>query len=76
MNLYTDRQVINVSPYSGVDLKHIKLVDCIRDMDKLRYLYPQTPKELAFGKYFSEIPKKDEKIVHDGPYTKLRTTLE
>lgn len=53
-----------VKPFSGNDLKQIALPDILCNFrlmeaenipaNPLCYLYPNTPKDQAFGKYYSE----------------------
>lgn len=72
--------VKTVQPFTKVDLSQIPFVEIIRNYqileaenipeNPLRYLYPNTPKDEAFGKYYSE------KSGDDSPYIKyIKTKL-
>lgn len=45
--------VCNLCPFTDKDFKIRSLADRIKDLDKLWTLYPATPKNVAFGKYWS-----------------------
>uniref|UniRef100_A0A672KBR2 Signal transducer and activator of transcription 1-alpha/beta-like n=1 Tax=Sinocyclocheilus grahami TaxID=75366 RepID=A0A672KBR2_SINGR len=72
--------VQTVKPFTSTDLKQIALPDILCDfwimvaenipVNPLCYLYPNTPKDQAFGKYYSE------KTGEENPYLKyLKTKL-
>lgn len=46
-------KVISIEPYDASDIKSISLVNRIRDIKVLTHLYPNTPKDVAFGKYYT-----------------------
>ncbi len=48
------REVANVEPYSRKDLSIRSLPDRINDCVQMRALYPNVPKNAAFGKYYSQ----------------------
>ena len=47
-------KVYNLQPWFEKDLAIRSLADCIKDLDQLQTLYPNTPKDEAFGKYYTE----------------------
>uniref|UniRef100_A0A1L8DG60 Signal transducer and activator of transcription n=1 Tax=Nyssomyia neivai TaxID=330878 RepID=A0A1L8DG60_9DIPT len=51
-------QIYMVQPFSGNDFKIRALSDHISDLPQLSMLYPNIPKETAFGKYYSAYPVK------------------
>ncbi|NWI28254.1 STAT6 protein, partial [Sula dactylatra] len=46
-------QVENIQPFSAKDLSIRSLGDRIRDLGQLRNLYPNTPKDQAFGSHYN-----------------------
>ena len=62
-------KVYNLQPWFEKDLAIRSLPDCIKDLDQLRILYPGTPKDDAFAKYYSE----EKVVVGDGDY--VRATI-
>lgn len=48
-----DRTVFCIAPMDENDLKQKRLANCIRDLENLKFLYPATPKDQAFGNYYS-----------------------
>ncbi|NXD45748.1 STAT6 protein, partial [Copsychus sechellarum] len=46
-------QVENIQPFSAKDLSIRSLGDRIRDLEQLRNLYPNTPKDQAFGSHYN-----------------------
>ncbi|XP_067933839.1 signal transducer and activator of transcription 5A-like [Watersipora subatra] len=48
-----DIAVCNIKPFTDKDFRVRSLADRIKDIKFLQYLYPQIPKETAFGKYWS-----------------------
>lgn len=58
-----DEQVYMISPFTGNDFKIRKLADRISDLSPLVYLYPDKPKDIAFGKHYSS---PSERIVSGG----------
>lgn len=49
-------QVENIQPFSAKDLSIRSLGDRIRDLRQLRNLYPNTPKDQAFGCHYNSEP--------------------
>ncbi|KAM8990465.1 signal transducer and activator of transcription 6 isoform 3-T3 [Ara ararauna] len=47
-------QVENIQPFSAKDLSIRSLGDRIRDLGQLRNLYPNTPKDQAFGSHYNK----------------------
>ncbi|XP_032939213.1 signal transducer and activator of transcription 6 [Catharus ustulatus] len=47
-------QVENIQPFSAKDLSIRSLGDRIRDLEQLRNLYPNTPKDQAFGSHYNK----------------------
>ncbi|XP_064595431.1 signal transducer and activator of transcription 5B-like isoform X2 [Liolophura sinensis] len=47
------RQVWNLAPYTAKDFAIRSLADRIKDLPNLVYLYPHTPKDDAFSKYYT-----------------------
>lgn len=43
----------NIQPFSAKDLSIRSLGDRIRDLEQLRNLYPNTPKDQAFGSHYN-----------------------
>lgn len=43
----------NIQPFSAKDLSIRSLGDRIRDLGQLRNLYPNTPKDQAFGSHYN-----------------------
>lgn len=62
-------KVYNLQPWFEKDLAIRSLADCIKDLDQLQTLYPNTPKDEAFGKYYTE----EEVVVGEGDY--VRATI-
>ncbi|XP_041351652.1 signal transducer and activator of transcription 5B-like [Gigantopelta aegis] len=52
-------EVWNLKPFGAKDFSIRSLADRIKDLHNLVYLYPDIPKENAFGKYFSSNPGED-----------------
>ncbi|OXB50879.1 UNVERIFIED_CONTAM: hypothetical protein H355_005275, partial [Colinus virginianus] len=50
-------QVENILPFSAKDLSIRSLGDRIRDLGQLRNLYPNTPKDQAFGCHYNSEPR-------------------
>ena len=46
-------QVSNLCPFTDRDFRIRCLADRIQDLKNLLHLYPNTPKEVAFGKYWT-----------------------
>uniref|UniRef100_A0A8C5QIR1 Signal transducer and activator of transcription n=1 Tax=Leptobrachium leishanense TaxID=445787 RepID=A0A8C5QIR1_9ANUR len=67
----------SVEPYTKKELSAVTFPDIIRNYkvmaaenipdNPLRYLYPNTPKDLAFGKYYSRPKEAPEPMDVDGP---------
>ncbi|XP_018094530.1 signal transducer and activator of transcription 1-alpha/beta isoform X3 [Xenopus laevis] len=67
----------SVEPYTKRELSAVTFPDIIRNYkvmaaenipeNPLRFLYPDTPKDLAFGKYYSRPTEADEPMDLDGP---------
>ncbi|OCT63934.1 hypothetical protein XELAEV_18045030mg [Xenopus laevis] len=67
----------SVEPYTKKELSAVTFPDIIRNYkvmaaenipeNPLRFLYPDTPKDMAFGKYYSRPKEADEPMDLDGP---------
>ncbi|XP_062401284.1 signal transducer and activator of transcription 2 isoform X2 [Sardina pilchardus] len=79
-DLQGNRNVRSVQPFTKTDMSQIPFVEIIRNFqileagnipeNPLRYLYPDIPKDMAFGKYYTE------KGGEDSPYFKyIKTKL-
>lgn len=42
-----------LQPFTAKDFQIRSLADRIADLDHLHFLYPDIPKDLAFGKYYT-----------------------
>lgn len=42
-----------LQPFTAKDFQIRSLADRIADLHHLHYLYPDTPKDVAFGKYYT-----------------------
>ncbi|XP_037041739.1 signal transducer and transcription activator-like [Bradysia coprophila] len=47
-------RVVSLQPFSWKDFTIRSLADCIKDLDQCVTLYPDIPKDNAFGKYYSD----------------------
>ena len=47
------REVFMVQPFTSKDLVIRKLADRISDLKHLLFLYPDVPKDVVFGKYYT-----------------------
>lgn len=73
-------QVRSVEPYTKKELSAVSLADILRNYrvmaaenvpeDPLRFLYPNTPKDDAFGKYYSK-PTDSEYTTIEACYVEL-----
>lgn len=51
----SQRKVLMLQPFLHKDLVVRTLADRIRDLKQLLYLYPDTPKDVAFGAYYTPL---------------------
>lgn len=56
-------QIFMLQPFLAKDFVIRSLPDHIQDLPQLQNLYPDTPKEVAFGKYFSSFPGMSSGII-------------
>jgi len=49
------REVYNLQPFTSKDFQIRALADRINDLKHLVYLYPNIPKDEAFGKYYAQV---------------------
>nr|XP_054750108.1 signal transducer and activator of transcription 5B-like [Lytechinus pictus] len=52
-----ERQVYNLQPFTGDDFNIRSLSDRIHDLSHLTHLYPEKPKDTAFGQYYTNEPE-------------------
>ena len=65
--------VCNLSPFTDKDFKIRSLADRVKDIECLTRLYPDIPKEEAFGKYWSaDLPSM---TMPPGPEDYIKHTL-
>ncbi|XP_021955886.1 signal transducer and activator of transcription 5B isoform X2 [Folsomia candida] len=50
-----DRSVFCIAPMDENELKQKRLANCIRDLDKLKFLFPDIPKDQAFSSFYSNV---------------------
>ncbi|XP_052803181.1 signal transducer and activator of transcription 5B-like isoform X2 [Mya arenaria] len=67
-----ERQVWNLAPFTIKDFTIRGLADRIKDLDALVALYPDIPKDSAFGKYYSPAPDVSQGVTQGGY---VKTTL-
>ena len=48
--------ICNLSPFTDKDFRIRSLANRVKDIETLRYLYPDIPKEQAFGAHWSPDP--------------------
>ncbi|XP_057192072.1 signal transducer and activator of transcription 1b [Triplophysa rosa] len=70
-------KIHSVKPYTKSDLANISLPDVIRDytltaaetvpVNPLIYLYPDVPRDVAFGRYYTSSPEASENMEIDRP---------
>lgn len=48
-----NQEVLMLQPFTAKDFQIRSLADRIADLDHLHFLYPDIPKDLAFGKYYT-----------------------
>ena len=48
-----ERQVYNLQPFTADDFNIRSLADRIHDLEHLTHLYPDIPKDTAFGQYYT-----------------------
>jgi hypothetical protein len=61
-------QVWNLQPWWAKDFSIRSLADRIHDLPQLRYLYPDIPKDKAFGQYYSPIHDAKNPTGSSGDY--------
>ena len=67
INFVKNGQFMKLAPYNASDLKAYSLPNCIRILKAVKYLYPNTPKDEAFGSYYTKIDPVNS--VTPFPYT-------
>ncbi|KAJ8307062.1 hypothetical protein KUTeg_015146 [Tegillarca granosa] len=70
-----ERTVWNLAPYGTKDFAIRSLSDRIKDLPSLVNLYPDIPKQQAFGKYYSAMPDKTNQTNEGYIKTQLIATI-
>ncbi|XP_017492958.1 PREDICTED: signal transducer and activator of transcription 5A-like, partial [Rhagoletis zephyria] len=55
VDMNSEQKVMMVDPFCSKDLQLRKLADRLRDFDQFTHLYPNLPKDEAFGRYYSQV---------------------
>eukprot|EP00118_Oscarella_pearsei_P002848 m.11888 g.11888 ORF g.11888 m.11888 type:complete len:812 (+) comp23673_c0_seq1:85-2520(+) len=70
-----ERQVWNLQPWWAKDFAIRSLADRINDLPQLQYLYPDVPKNSAFGQYYNPSPLQESNSKNDYVSTILSVTI-
>lgn len=55
VDINSEQKVMMVDPFCSKDLQLRKLADRLKDFDQFTHLYPNLPKDEAFGRYYSQV---------------------